>query len=264
MKDLFFLTKVADLGDPDIVENIVSELAMCVDIWISVWMEEGSLEALPDADVEEARRFTSVLGALACMAKCVRAAERDKPGATEVRHALRIIMDYKKIGGAAGELAKAVEAYKSLTAISEASREYSAQGLEDQASTSIFDTSAKRFESAFEEAFNDLDSWAKMSGEPTAIAGRVQELSEIKRLLVALHNSLNRWSSTSLQEQLGGVGDCISNALLILSASSWSVASAFATRISSALSAILGAEQAAARRMGGVGIVKMAPFFGFG
>ena len=91
--------------------------------------------------------------------RCCLALDKDKPSSSAIRSARRVVFGAAKSEGPFSDCAKSLLTYPAGKAAMEVSRQYSADGLEDEAGDMSFNALVGSFEEGFAVCFDDLQSW---------------------------------------------------------------------------------------------------------
>lgn len=119
----------------------------------------------------------------------------------------------------AGEVAKCILSCKCGALIMEVNQRYSAIGIEDDAADKHFLQVSADFNEAFDQAFEDIESWAFGSAEhPTTTLSVTQKLDPMASLVVQLAAAVKRWSNSGLEKQINDLGALIGNMCKVVGA----------------------------------------------
>lgn len=242
VKVYFHKLSVQDMEDDRKIDRTLQELQGLIDAW-EAWLPV-------EADLQP---FGPILKSLMLVMRCAYKDEAKKPPSDEVRAARRLLRQEKRSQSLVSELAKTTIAYASVRVAMEASRKHSAQGLEDKAALAAFSAATERFESDFALAFENLEQWSAGSSDGGVdLQARKAQMRSLKTLLATLAAITERFSPTTLQEQIAAIGDSIGNVAAILSTSTWTFLYGFVSAIHMAFGHIGSVEVPSLSFRGGV------------
>lgn len=189
------------------------ELRCCLsDVVEDFQITRTLLDAMSLGDADSAT-MSELLGASALLFQCLHIDDREKPSATFVRTARRLVFSTTKSSNAIlADFAKSLLTCGSGKLAMEASKVHSALGLEDDTADRCFQTLVADFETTYAGAFENVEGWlAGVNSQEANIKTTMEKLEPINDMITALSSAILRWSPAAIERKVEEVAAVVTN-----------------------------------------------------